>query len=531
MNNNYNNTEYELTLHDYIDILKRHALLMTAVFTVVLFTASAFAILLPPVYQSSGTILIESQQISTDIIASSVTGFASERIEVIKQRVMTRENLLRIIKKYNLFPSDKEKRVTSELIDDVKKRIMIKMLSTHQRQAGRRGGTATIAFDIMFEDRHAELAFGVTSELVTLFLSENIKSRVERATETTKFLSQEAQRLKAALEKMESLVAIYKQEHSNSLPENLALKTAILQRTETALANLDRDYNATENELRRLEVELSAAKSGLDVAETPTSKLKQLKAEYLQASINYKETHPTIRSLKYKIEKLEEDILSKRDISTVAIGSDVAIDNELVLRVETLITTAKQTLQSIDSQRKPMRKKIVKYEKEIIQTPQVELGLSSLLRDHSSAKDKYEEIQAKQLNAQIAENLEGENKSERFSLIDPPILADKPIKPNRLKIIILGFVLAFGAAGGLALLLEMLNQRIRGKGALTAILGYRPLIEIPYITTSDEQAKRKTTIIRSGIGLAAFITLSLIVLHFTYMELDLLFYKILARLE
>jgi len=296
---NNNDTEYEFTLHDYIDILRRRAVLMVAVFIVVIAAASAFAILLPPVYQSSGTILIESQQISSEIIASSVTGFASERIDVIKQRVMTRENLLRIMKKYNLFRNKNESRVTSELINNLRNRIVIRMLSTSL--GGRRRGQATIAFSISFEDQHAELAYRVTSELVTLFLDENIKSRVERATETTKFLSQEAKRLKADLEKMESLVAIYKQEHAGSLPENLGLKTAILQRTETVLADLDRDYKATENELQRLELELSAAKSGMDVVETPVYRLKQLKAEYRQASINYKDTHPTIRALKRKI--------------------------------------------------------------------------------------------------------------------------------------------------------------------------------------------------------------------------------------
>ena len=526
---NDNETEYELTLHDYIDILRRRALLMLAVFIVVIVTASAFAILLPPVYQSSGTILIESQQISSNIIQSSVTGFASERIEVIKQRVMTRENLLRIMKKYNLFRNKNESRVTSELINNLRNRIVIKMLST-SLGGGRGRGQATIAFSISFEDRHAELAYGVTSELVTLFLDENIKSRVERATETTKFLSQEAKRLKADLEKMESLVAIYKQEHASSLPENLSLKTAILQRTEISLANLDRDYKATENELQRLELELSAAKSGLDVVETPVYRLKQLKAEYRQASINYKDTHPTIRALKRKIEMLEKGAVSEEDIVTAATKTGLLINSELVLKLETLITTAKGRLQSLDEQRKPMRKKIAQYEKQIIKTPQVELGLSSLLRDHSNAKKKYEEIQAKQLTAQIAENLEGENKSERFSLIDPPLLADKPIKPNRAKIILLGILMALAAAGGIALLLEMLNQRIRGKGALAAVLGKSPLVEIPYITTTGEHLKRKTLIKNAVIGFVLFLVVSLIVVHFAYMELDLLFYKIIARL-
>ena len=529
MNNSENNTEYELTLHDYIEMFRRRFLLMMAVFITDIVTASAFAILLPPVYQSSGTILLESQQISSTIIASSVTGFASERIEIVKQRVMTRENLLRIIKKFNLFSSEGESRVTSILISDLQRRIEIKMLS-NSLGGGSRHGQATIAFNISFEDRQAELAYGVTSELVTLFLDENIKSRVERATETTQFLSQEANRLKADLEKMEALVANFKQEHSGSLPENLALKTAILQRTEVTLANLDRDYAATENELQRLEFELTAAKSGLEPAETPSNRIAQLKAEYRQASVNYKSTHPTIRALKRKIEMLEKSIQSKRDIDSPATSIGILLNSEQVLRLETMIKTARGRLQSFDSQRIPMRKRIAKYEKEIINTPQVELGLSSLLRDHRSAKEKYEEIQAKQLSAQIAENLEGENKSERFSLIDPPLLADKPIKPNRKKIILLGLILAFAAAIGLVFLLEILNQRIRGKGALTAVLGYSPLIEIPYITTSDEQLRRKTLIVRGAISFVVLLIIALTVVHFAYMELDLLFYKILARL-
>ena len=93
-----------------------------------------------------------------------------------------------------------------------------------------------------------------------------------------------------------------------------------------------------------------------------------------------------------------------------------------------------------------MRKKIARYEKEIIKTPQVELGLSSLLRDHRNAQEKYEEIQAKQLNAQIAENLEGENKSERFSLIDPPLLADKPSSVHNLAACFLSMAKVFGGS-------------------------------------------------------------------------------------
>lgn len=520
MTDNNINNEYELTLHDYIDIIRRRALLMTAVFIVVALSATAVALFLSPVYRSSGTILIESQQISTEFIASSVTGFASERIEVIKQRVMTRENLLRIIKKYGLFKSDSESRVTSELIDDLRKRIEISLLSTDIN--GRKKGTASIAFSIGFEDRYPELAYRVTSELVTLFLDENIKSRVERATETTEFLSKEANRLKADLEKMESLVAAYKQEHADSLPEHLGLKIDILQKTESALAELNRDYKATENELKRLDLDLTAAKSGSSVG--GVSEIDQLRSEYQQAKINYKDTHPTVRALKRRIEMLESG-----GASTGVASAGNVINSELVAKLQSLIATTRGRLVSLDEQRVPMRKKIAELEQQIIKTPQVELGLSSLLRDHGNAKKKYDEIQSKQLGAQVAENLEGENKSERFTLIDPPLLPDKPIKPNRPKIIMLGLFLAFAAAGGIAFLLEMLNQRIRGVGALTTILGQSPLVEIPYITTSDEHLKRKTLIKRLAIAAVVLMVISAIVVHFAYMQLDILFFKILAR--
>jgi len=517
------NAEYELTLHDYIDILRRRALLMVTVFVAVVITATAFALLLPPIYQSSGTILIESQQISSQFIATSVTGYASERIEVIKQRVMTRENLLRMIKKYNLFSSGSDSRVASELIEDLRNRIEIGILNTDT--GNRRRGSATIAFSISFEDRHAEQAYGVTNELVTLFLDENIKSRVERATETTQFLSQEASRLKVDLEKMESLVAAYKQEHADSLPEHLGLKIEILQRTESALASLDREYQATKNDLTRLDLELTAAMEGKDSA-GGMSELENLKAQYREAKVNYTETHPTVRALKRKIAALENTTEPASEKSDAVSN----INSALVVKLKTLIATANERLASLQLQRKPMRQKISDLEKQIIKTPQVELGLSSLLRDHGNAKKKYEEIQSKELGAQIAENLEGENKSERFSLIDPPLLADKPIKPNRFKIILLGIFAAIAAAGGLAILLEMLNQRIRGKGALTILTGQSPLVEIPYITTSDEHVTRKKLIKKIIFATIAVFIASLVILHFAYMDLDLLFFKILARL-
>ena len=100
------------------------------------------------------------------------------------------------------------------------------------------------------------------------------------------------------------------------------------------------------------------------------------------------------------------------------------------------------------------------------QTPGVAQSLDVLIRDRDSAQRKFDEIRNKKMNAQIAKNLESENKSERFNLLEPPILPEKPFKPNRVKIIVLGFFLALGSSGGMLMALITFDRRVRGVDAL-----------------------------------------------------------------
>jgi len=94
-------SDYQLSLRDYIGIVRRRGVLIISVFGGVFALAVAVAIMMPPVYQSTGTIMVESQQIPTDLVQATVTSYADERIETIKQRVMTRDNLFRIAKNTN----------------------------------------------------------------------------------------------------------------------------------------------------------------------------------------------------------------------------------------------------------------------------------------------------------------------------------------------------------------------------------------------------------------------------------------------
>lgn len=533
------NQDYELSLRDYIDILKRRKIHIVGIFSVVLVVSVLVALFIPPVYQSVGTILVESQQISTDMIKSSDTAFADERIEVIKQRVMTRANLLQIINKYDLFSESKNNLQPSEMVDKIREAIAVTTLSADKGQGK---GKATIAFKVSFDYRYPDIAHKVTNDLVTLFLDENAKSRTEQAAETTEFLLQESDRLRKELEEVENKVAVYKQQNANALPEHLELHMNMIQRAEADLRDVEREYKSTQEELRYLEIELEAAKAGVGAKPayqqqmtTPENELDKLKNDLLKASATYKENHPTVKSLKRKIELLEKNLAANpNEQKSTTTNSLSMADTETALRVEKVkaqIEASKARLQSLSQQQSSLRGKMGQLEGRVVISPQVERGLSTLMRDFETAKSKYDEIKSKQNNAKIAENLEQDNKAERFSLLEAPLVPDKPIRPNRKKMMAMGFFLAIAAAFGLVMLMESLDKRVRGAEFLTSVVGVRPIGIIPYIKTQAELNHNRGRYKYYVGGIALFMLIVLALAHFLWMPLDIAFYKVLAKFE
>jgi polysaccharide biosynthesis transport protein len=518
--------EHQLTLADYVLIFRRRAILLVTVFVGVLAASLLIAVVVPSVYESTGTIMVESQRIQEDLSSTKADSVVDERIEVIRQRVITRENLLKIIDKFSLYSDSTRSLTSTEKIDLMRSQIGIEPLRVNTKNKRQQ---VTIAFKVSFEGRSPEVAQGVANALVTLFLDENIKTRTERATETTEFLTQEANKLKSELESVENQIAEYKQKNANALPEHLQVHMSMIGRAEAEIKELEREYRAIQEEIKSLQVELGAAKESRsktaragDDSSNHAEHLDKLKAEYARLLSQYTAEHPDVRALRRRIEALE----SNESTPAASGGRGLSLE---AAKIQTRIDTGNARMDSISGQLMGLRGKLGSYERQITQTPQVERGLAALIRDHQNAQRKYEEIRAKQLNARITENLEQENKAERFALLEPPDKPVKPIRPDRIKIILVGFFGSIGAAFGLVYAVESMNRRIRGVDTLTAAMRHRPLVVIPYITTRDETAhlKKKVTVTLAIVGMG--VMSALVALHFFYMPIDLLFFKVMGR--
>lgn len=466
--------------------------------------------------------MVESQQIPDNIVPNAIRNQLDEQINIIRQRVMTRESLLQIATKHGLFKDLAGSQTSTELIDKMRDRIFVETSGANESARSSRQGQQALAFTVSFEDRSAEKALQVTNDLITLFLDWNVKLRTENATETTAFLTQESEKLKIEVDRLEKLIATYKQQNKNALPEQLTVRMTMLARAENDLREVERDYRSTKEELRSLEVELSAAKRGIGT-ETQSESLPALKAELARISALYKENHPDIRRLKRKIESMEASA------NTPISGAAADVSSLAVYRIQSKIDSDKARLASLAQQREMLQGKISENERAMILTPKVGQDLDVLIRDRDSAQRKYEEFRNKKMNAKIAENLESENKSGNFSVLEPPLLPEKPFKPDRKKIFVLGFFLAIFSAGGVMMLLESVDKRIRGSEAITHVLGSRPLVVIPYLPLQEDSLRKKHIIKLAIIAAVISVLIIILALHFFYMPLDSMLMKTMAR--
>lgn len=582
---------------DYLDSFRRRRKQLVWTVVVILAVSVSVAFGLPPVYRSTATILIEEQEIPPDLVRSTVTSYADQRIQMIRQRVMTRSNLRNIIDKFNLYQDERRYKTTEEVLELMQDDVSMDMVNAEVVDPrSQRPTQATIAFTLSYDSRSPQTAQRVANELVSLYLTENVKTRTEKAEETSDFLTQEAQRLRTKLDDLENKLAAFKERNVANLPELMQLNLQLMDRTERDLQNVETQIRTLEErkfylqgQLAQIDPNSPLFSVGGDKLLDAQSRLKVLQTQLISASATYAPDHPDVVRLKREIEalqretglkapKLDElDELASLQAELELARQKYAPEHPDVVRLERKVDALKEqiaqketgrasdakapsassaatalaeskpdnpayiTLQAqleatnseqraLESQRQDLKAKLDDYEKRLTATPEAEREFAALTREHDATARRYQEISAKQMEAQVAQELERKSKGERFTLIDPPQLPELPVRPNRAAILFLGLVLSLGGGFGFTAVAENLDRSIRSTRTLVSLVGMPPLAVIPYIKTEREELRRKR---RRGIYLAvaaAVVVVLLLLVHFLWKPLDVIWFAGLRRL-
>ncbi len=574
----------EKTLSEYLEAFGRRKGQLFGVSLAILAVSLVVAFAWPPSYKSTATILIEQQEIPQDLVRSTVTSFADQRIQMISQRVMTTTNLTAIIDKYGLYADERQREPMETILDEMRDDIALEMVSADvvDPKSGR-ATTATIAFTLSYENRDPALAQKVDNELVSLFLNENLKSRTEMAKETTNFLSDEAVRLDAHVNDLEKKLASFKEQNAGALPELINVNMDVMDRTEREMNEVERQISSLKERKIYLQSELLKTKPTIaTISETgerilgPADRLKVLQSQYISARARYAPDHPDVIGLRKEIEALKKEVggsdsraeirlqlqgkradlaaLRKRysaahpdvkrlqreiagleaELDSVPAGiatpASEPPDNPAYIQLQATLQATESDLASYYRKQRELRAKLAEYETRLTQTPQVEREYRNLMRDYENSVAKYNEITAKQMEARLAQNLETERKSERFTLIDPPMLPEAPDKPNRLALVFLGLVFSFAGGIGTVAVAESMDTTIHGRRGVIEVLGAPPLAVIPIMETAADRRRRFLKRFLAVLLILVLIAVALLAVHLFIKPLDVIWYAGLRKL-
>jgi len=486
---------------------------------------------------------------------------------------MTTSNFSDIIERYDLYRRDRDIVPMGALVERLRDAYRFRMINAQATDPRRRSANnSAIAFAVSFDYSEPRVTQQVVNELVTLYLTENLRARRAQAAETTDFLSREAARLQTRLRESETQLAAFKQENSGSLPDQMVVNMQAMNRAEQSLLDARQQIRALQERQILLEgqkAQLSPTLAPDEIAPTSESarRLAELQAEYARLSGVYSERHPDLRRLKREIEGLERDegVVPDRSVletETEKVRADLAAlrerfseehpevvrlsaqlasleqalavlpagavagyaydaANPAYVQVQTQIEAAKAELGSLRQLEATLRDKLRMLENAVLNGPEVERKYIELQRDYQNAQTSYQEVVEKMRTAELSEALESESKSERLVLIEPASLPDVPIWPPRLLMAAASLILSVFAGFAMVWLLEVTDSTLHGANQIYALIGEMPLVAVPTLRTAGDIVAGRVRI-ALGFGAAALVAVILAVAVQRYvMPLDI----------
>jgi polysaccharide chain length determinant protein (PEP-CTERM system associated) len=488
-----------LSVQDYWAILcRRRWWLLFPFFICWLGTWSASWIM-PAKYRSETLILVEQQKVPAEYVVANVSVDLRERIQSMTQQILSRTRLQQIIEQFKLYSSLAKRLGPDGAIEQMRKDINIELVEA----PGKRGDFT--AFRISYSAPSAQLAQVVATQITSLFIDQNIQEQSKQAENTTEFLSSELEDVRQKLAQQEARVKEFKGQHMGELPTQMDSNVHILTGLQDRYQNLTQALNRAQEQKLYLESLLNQyrnvkanSEEGAITLPALDQELSRLRAALANAQTKYTDKHPDVIHLKGQIaktEKLKADI--EADLAkSAAAGKDKPPTTPAqlqamspALQIEGQLRANEQEIQDVRRQQQQLEGQIGAYQVRLNATPVREQQLADLTRDYEQSKSNYESLLKKQMQSQLATNLEKRQQGQQFRIIDPPGLPTRPYSPDRTKFNVFGLIGGLLLGLGCLAFVEYLDDYVRGSNDVK-IAGVKVLVGIPHLTTPEEERKQ-----------------------------------------
>jgi uncharacterized protein involved in exopolysaccharide biosynthesis len=415
------------------------------------------ALVLPTVYRSTATLLVESPQLPEDVLGDQGVDIVDQRIAKFRQQVLSRPRLIELIQKHRLYSDERTSKSLSEIIEEMREATKIEPVSA-QFQRSNGGNSTTIAFSLRFDYETASQAQAVAQDMTEQVLLLDATKNSEQAASTVQFLADQAATLQTQIAEVEGLIEQIKAQNG------LALSNPGMMAVGGVSGSVDVQIIA----LQRDNALLQAQRAARETAAERDPMVAAAEANLAAAQARYSENHPDVAIAKRRLREAER----------------LAASNQAKMPADTVDQQIEANNAQIEALRAMKAKelgRLASAQSAMAQGPLVEQQIAQEQQKLDLLNEQYEGVSSRLMQAQGSARAESEQKGERLSVIDPPVVPDEPIAPNRPLLIAGGLAAGLGMGLLLALAVELFFRPIRDISDIKAVTGAMPLVSIPTI--------------------------------------------------
>lgn len=318
-------------------------------------------------------------------------------------------------------------------------------------------GKGTNIIRLSYQNTDSVLASKIVNTLATVYLDRNVVLKTEEARKSVEFIKEQLNDVRELLNDAEQSLQDYKREsgiiHLDSEAE------ALIERLTLA----DKEKSTVRLRSRQAEFAIQALQKAIrdDKAYAPSTllddpvlaelakELARLEVERRGLMTEFTEAHPAIQQLNSQIAASQKRMLA----------SFKSLQYGLKLRI------------------KDLDKELRRFEAELMTLPAAEQQLARLTRLATVNADIYTFLLQKHEEARIARAAT----ISSINIIDPAIVPDEPVKPNKKKNLLLALIVGGMAGIGVAFFLEYLDDTIKDAETAKQVFDVPVLSVIPYI--------------------------------------------------
>jgi polysaccharide chain length determinant protein (PEP-CTERM system associated) len=483
----------ELTMDDYLAMLRRRMKVILIPALLAPLAGFLVSYVFSAKYTSKSLVLVEAPKIPDMVVQQVFTQDLTQHIATIEQRVLSPSRLRPMVERLGLVKSGQN---LEDVADNIRLNMTIEPVITDLSQFGakRRPGqnsSPVPGFYVNYTASTAREAQQICTDLTSMLLEEDLKSRQDATQGTTLFLTKQVEDAKQNLDELDRRLAAFKNQHMGQLPgdedNNVKILMGLNSQLDANTQNLNRatqDKSYTESMLAQQLAAWKASQSSSN-PQSLQQQLSQLQAQLIDLQSRYTDDHPDVIKTRADIAEVKKQLADLNDTSSKASdpasekgsGSEPPEIRQLRLQIHQYQDLMAQATRD----QKKLQQEIALYQGRVASSPGVEEQYKELARDYDNAQKVYQDDLAKQSTSKMATQAEQQQQGEQMALLNPADLPDSPSFPNRLLFAGGGLGAGLVLGLGLALWLEFREKCIRTEADAEAAVGLPLLVAVPWV--------------------------------------------------